>query len=137
MYYYGKRSKARKDTCHPKLQLILDELIKIMDVTIIYGYRGESDQNQAFKLGASTLKFPESKHNRMPSIAFDVAPYNSDVPGGIDWSDTVKFYYMQGLIKGIAASHGIKIRQGHDWDGDNDFKDQTLNDLVHTEYIEG
>ena len=73
----------------------------------------------------------------MPSLAVDVAPYDSKVLGGIPWNDMTKFYYMQGLINAIAHMKGIKIRCGHDWDGDNDFKDQTLNDLVHVEYIGG
>ena len=135
MYHYGRRSLKRKGTCHPKIQIILDELIKIIDVTIVFGYRGELEQNKAVLENRSTKLFPHSKHNRMPSLAVDVAPYNSKVPGGVDWNDKDKFYYMQGLIRAIAFYKGIKIRGGHDWDGDNDFKYQTLNDLVHIEYM--
>jgi peptidoglycan L-alanyl-D-glutamate endopeptidase CwlK len=46
----------------------------------------------------------------------DVAPYP------IDWEDYEKFYWFGGYI-----------RWGGDWDGDGDFKDQTLVDLVHWE----
>jgi hypothetical protein len=130
MYQYSQKSLDKIKTLDPRLQMILHELIKVMDVKIIWGYRGEQEQNSAFDRGNSTKRFPESKHNRMPSRAVDVTPHP------VNWEDTNKFYYMDGVIKGIAATRDIKIRGGWDWDGDNDFTDQKLNDLAHFELID-
>jgi len=38
-----------------------------------------------------------------------------------------------GFIKGVAASMGIKLRIGADWDGDFDTNDQNFHDIVHFE----
>jgi len=78
MYFFSKTSKSRLSTCCEELQDICNELIKIMDITIIDGYRNEKRQNEYFEKGASSLKFPNSKHNKYPSKAVDIAPYPID-----------------------------------------------------------
>ena len=65
----------------------------------------------------------------MPSLAIDAAP------SPIDWNDRERFFYFAGVVKGVAEEMGIKIRWGGDWDGDNDFDDQTFDDLVHFELV--
>ena len=37
---------------------------------------------------------------------------------------------------GRAVELGIRLRWGGDWDGDNELRDQTFNDLVHFEVID-
>jgi len=93
------------------------------------GFRGKEAQNEYFRTGRSKVEFPNGKHNRKPSEAIDASPYP------IDWQDTKRFYYFAGIVKGVAAEMGIKIRWGGDWDSDNDFNDQTFMDLVHFELI--
>jgi hypothetical protein len=132
MYKYGAKSTARKNTLHPKLQAICDELIQVMDVTIVSGHRGESEQNELYRAGRSKKLYPNSKHNRMPSRGVDVAPYDKAMRG-VNWHDEKKFYYMDGIVRGIAHELGINIRGGWDWDSDNDFEDQTFDDLAHFE----
>lgn len=123
---FGSRSKKRLEECHPRLQEIMNELIKIMDVTILCGVRGKDEQNQAFNNGKSQLKFPQSKHNLDPhrnpdfSLAVDVAPWP------IDWNDINRFERMCGIIEGIAAMKGTKIRLGRDF---------SFNDYPHIELI--
>ena len=124
---FGKRSKAKLETCHPDLQRLFNEVIKHFDCSILQGERGEEEQNEYYRTGKSKLKFPQSKHNSSPSLAVDVAPYP------IDWNDKHRFYYFAGFVKGIAASMGITLRWGGDWDGDNDLNDQTFFDLPHFE----
>lgn len=133
MYTYGKASLQNKSTCHPDIQAVLNELIKIFDHVVLCGQRGEEEQNKAYAEGKSKLKFPQSKHNKSPSMAVDLAPYP------IDWNDKNRFYYMQGLIRGIATQlkeRGIithNIRGGHDFNRNNNFKDDSFIDLVHVE----
>ena len=47
--------------------------------------------------------------------------------------DVGRFYYFSGIVKAIAVSMNIEIRWGGDWDNDNDFNDQTFDDLCHYE----
>jgi len=127
---FSKISKARFNTLDTKLQLILIQAIEEYDFSIIGGHRTRADQDKAYEAGRSKVQWPHSKHNHYPSKAVDIAPYP------INWNDREGFVYLAGLIKGIAAAKGIKIRWGGDWDSDNDFKDQSFHDLPHFELIE-
>lgn len=129
MASFGKTSKARFNTLDTKLQLILIKAIEEYDFSIICGHRTEAEQDKVFSEGLSKVEYPNSKHNTYPSKAVDIAPYP------IDWESRERFVYLAGLIKGIAATKGIKLRWGGDWDQDNDFKDQSFNDLPHFELV--
>lgn len=123
MYRFGKRSKERLKGVDVRLINVLNELIKIMDVTIIEGLRTKERQEELLKKGATKVKY--SKH--MEGKAVDLAPYP------IDWEDTDRFYYMGGMIRGIAKQLNINVRFGGDWDSDGNIRDQTFMDLVHIE----
>ena len=129
-YKFGKQSLKNLNEAHPALQKLFHEVIKHIDCSVIEGYRPQEEQNKAYHAGKSKLKYPESKHNQKPAMAVDVCPYP------IDWKDTARFYYLAGIVKGIATQMGIKIRSGCDWDGDNDFSDQNFHDLPHFELVE-
>lgn len=105
----GRRSKERLETCHSDLQDILEEAIKIMDFTVMCGERGEEAQTEAFDSGRSKVQYPNSKHNRSPSKAVDIAPYP------VDWNDLERFHQLAGIIKGIAHEKGIEVRWGGDF----------------------
>ena len=111
MYSFGKRSRERLAECDPKLQEIMNEVIKIMDISILCGYRTKKDQEEAFEKGHSKLQYPESKHNSKPSKAVDIAPWDN----GIDWNNKESFHELAGIIKGIAHMKGIKIKWGGDF----------------------
>tara|TARA_B100001758_G_C18386212_1_gene600263 strand:+ start:115 stop:495 length:381 start_codon:yes stop_codon:yes gene_type:complete len=123
MYRFGKRSKARLKGVKPELVNVLNELVKIMDVTIIEGLRTEKRQKQLVASGASKTKF--SKH--LEGKAVDLAPYP------IDWKDRDRFHYMGGMIRGIAKQLNVNVRWGGDWDSDGETKDNGFDDLVHVE----
>ena len=126
MYKFGKRSRQRLKGVDHRIIMILDELIKIMDVTIIEGLRSAKRQEQLLKKGATKVKY--SKH--MEGKAVDLAPYP------IDWEDRDTFYYMGGMIRGIAKQLEINVRYGGDWDGDGNTKDNSFDDLVHFELLD-
>jgi peptidoglycan L-alanyl-D-glutamate endopeptidase CwlK len=109
-YTFSKRSLKNLDQCHPKLQKIAHEAIKEFDFIVICGYRGEKEQNEAFRRGTSKLKFPKSKHNKTPALAFDAVPYIKGAPGGIDWSARAKFLEMRKCFKRAADKLGIPVR---------------------------
>ena len=108
----SNNSKKTLSTCDEKIQLLMNEAIKEtpVDFSIVCGYRGEKEQNEAFKNGFSKLKFPQGKHNKNPSIAVDVVPY----PEMWDASNE-KWLKLSEHIKKTAAKIGIKIKWGGDW----------------------
>lgn len=126
-FYYGEKSKANIRELHPKLQHILAELIELMDVSVITGYRGREEQNAKYEQGLSNVKYPDSKHNTYPAHAVDIHPYPYDP------EDRERFTYMAGLALGIAHMQGIKVRWGGDWDQDGEVKDNKFDDLFHLE----
>lgn len=132
-YSYGKASRRRLATCHHDLQHLCHELIKHRDITIISGKRGEAEQNALVADGKSKLVYPLSEHNSEPlSTAVDMAPYHKQKPH-IRWNDREEFLEFSGFVKGVAATMGIDITWGGDWDNDGEFDDQQFNDLPHFE----
>ena len=120
---FGKKSKERLKGVNSKLINVLNELVKIMDVTIIEGLRTEARQNELLAQGKSKTKY--SKH--LEGKAVDLAPYP------IDWKDRERFHYMGGMVRGIGQQMGVTIRWGGDWDSDGEIKDNGFDDLVHVE----
>lgn len=94
-----------------RLHEVIVEASKWMDIAVICGHRDEEAQGAAFSGGFSKKAWPDSKHNRQPSQAVDVVPYDN----GIDWNNIEAFQDMVLLIKIIAQSKGIKIRCGADF----------------------
>lgn len=111
MYKFGKSSKKRLATLHKDLQLVLNEVIKVYNISIICGFRNETAQEQAFKDKTSTKHWPDSNHNVFPSNAVDLAPWNN----GIDWEDIYEFYYMAGIVMVTAERLGIKLEWSGRW----------------------
>jgi|TARA_R100000093_G_C1939513_1_gene71579 hypothetical protein len=120
---FGKRSKERLKGVDSRLVNILNELVKIMDVTIIEGLRTKERQEELVSQGKSQTKF--SKH--IEGRAVDLAPYP------IDWKDRERFHYMGGMVRGIGKQMGVDVRWGGDWDSDGEIKDNKFDDLVHVE----
>ena len=127
---FGKRSKERLKGVDAKLVNVLNELIKIMDVTIIEGVRSKEKQYEYFLKGKSKIDGIKKKGQHQLGKAVDLAPYP------IDWSNRDSFYYMGGMLRGIAQQMGVKVRYGGDWDGDGKTKDNRFDDLVHIEIRE-
>jgi peptidoglycan L-alanyl-D-glutamate endopeptidase CwlK len=120
---FGKRSREKMRGVDSRLINVMNELIKLMDVTIIEGLRTKERQEELVAKGASKTKF--SKH--IEGKALDLSPYP------IDWENRDGFYYMGGMIRGIAQQLGYDIRYGGDWDSDGQTKDNNFDDLVHIE----
>ena len=123
MYKFGKRSRERLKGVDARLVNVLNELIKIMDVTIIEGLRSKERQEQLLAQGKTKTKY--SKH--IEGKAVDLAPYP------IDWEDREMFHYMGGMLRGLGKAMGVNIRWGGDWDSDGDIHDNKFDDLVHVE----
>ena len=130
MYKFGKRSKKRLEGVDHRVIQVLDELIKVMDVTILEGVRSTEKQQEYFKNGKSKIDGIKKKGQHQLGKAVDLAPYP------VDWKDRERFHYMGGMLRGIAHEMGVKIRWGGDWDSDGEIKDNSFDDLVHVELID-
>jgi peptidoglycan L-alanyl-D-glutamate endopeptidase CwlK len=127
---FSEKSEGKLRGCHPDLQRLFNEVVKYFDCKIDCGYRGEEEQNEAFRTNHSTKKYPDSKHNSVPSIAVDVVPYP------VDWENLKRFYFFGGYVKRTADIMGINVRWGGDWDSDTVLNDQSFNDLPHWEILQ-
>jgi peptidoglycan LD-endopeptidase CwlK len=110
----GKASRARLSTCHIELQALIEavavgidqgdlQYAGVQDIEVTCGHRGEADQNKAFKDKTSKVKWPKSKHNRVPSDAVDVVPYPER------WSSERKLEILHAYIAGVAHAQGLDL----------------------------
>ena len=129
MSSFGAKSLERLATCDPRLQELLKVAITHVDFTVLCGHRTEVEQNEAFAQKHSTVRWPNSKHNSLPAIAVDVAPFP------IDWNDTARFARLAGYIERIADEKGIAIRWGGDWNGNWRTLDERFIDMPHIELV--
>ena len=127
---FSTRSTNRLLTCDVRIQEILSRVIQDVDCTILCGHRSEDEQKTAYESGMSKVRFPDSRHNVLPSKAVDAAPWP------IDWDDRERFFFFAGFVMGTAVRLGYSLRWGGDWDADYDFADNSFDDLVHFELRE-
>lgn len=136
MRKWGTRSKEVYDELDPRLQHYLDRvLVEVADISLTCGHRPQAEQNEAYysKPQRSKLRWPDGKHNKLPSTAVDFRPYPSpDRPEKL-WASLA---YVAGRIIQMAAEDGVVIRWGGDWDRDGDLTDQDFDDLFHLELVE-
>ena len=125
----GRRSKSRLEGVDHRLIMVLEEVVKFFDITVIEGKRSQARQDELVKQGKSKTKF--GKH--VKGLAVDIAPYP------IDWDSRDDFHYLGGFVLGVAAKMGINIRWGGDWSSSSlaqearTTKDNNFDDLVHFE----
>lgn len=148
---YGRKSKEKLETCHPKIQDIMNTVIKYFDNTITEGKRSKEKQDKYFEQGTSKVKWPNSKHNvKNPddlSRAIDSVPYpidyryekallkameDGDTKEVMEIIHNIERWFMYiGFVKGVAFEKGIELISGADWDSDNQLSDQRFDDLPH------
>ncbi|MCE7576184.1 M15 family peptidase [Aliivibrio fischeri] len=129
MNKFSPISATRLASCHPQLQAVFTKVLEICDCSILCGHRTEAEQN-ALPSTNTQVRFPNSKHNSVPSKAVDATPYPYDE------DDRERFSYFAGIVIGVGASMGVAIRWGGDWDKDNELKDNGFDDLMHFELVE-
>ena len=126
MPHFGKRSTRHLITCHPNIQLVMNEAIKLTDFSVICGRRSKEDQNAAFNAVPknSFLQWPDSSHNVDPDHPRDseyphLAHAVDIVPYPIDWENLARFRSLAEIIKEVAEKEGVKLHWGFDlWDWD-------------------
>ena len=109
MNKWGDESHRQRATSDTRLNLVGDIVLQLKDHSVIKGHRTQDEQDTAFMLGHSKLKWPHGKHNKKPSIAIDVRAY--------PWPDNEQDQreeqlYLLGLYRGVAHMKGIPLRVG-------------------------
>ena len=127
---FGKKSLEKLNTCDKRLQLVLNEVIKTVDCSVLEGHRGKQRQNKLYDEGKTKLKFPNGRHNASPSRAVDVVPYP------IDWEDRERFHLFAGFVLGIAKQLGVNLRWGGDWNINWFVDDNNFDDFPHFELVD-
>ena len=114
---FGRRSNLNLNTCHPKLQRLFREVVKHYDCSVLWGHRTQDQQNEMYLdiPPITTKQWPDSKHNQLPSMGIDVAPYP------IDWDNTDRFCHFAGYVQHIADEMGIEIEWGGWWNNPKDY----------------
>lgn len=140
-FRFGAGSMKQRATLHPELVVILDHALAagIIDFAIIEGHRGRAAQNAAADRGLSQVRWPKGKHNQLPSMAADLAPYP------IDWSSASKATERFVLLAGVVLATAVRlyrdgrvrhlVRWGGDWNRDGDTRDESFRDYGHVELV--
>ena len=116
MYKLSRKSQERLETCDARLITIINDVCKVMDITVLCGHRGKEEQEKAFKDGKSHAHFGQSYHNASPSLAVDIAPYP------INWDvNDPRWEIMCNLVLYIANRYGIKVKLGRDFTNLKDY----------------
>ena len=129
MPHFSRTSKEKLRDLDEELQDVLNEAIKHFDFSIVWTHRGMEEQNKAYREGKSRNRWPTSKHNSYPSVAFDIVPY----PGGYNASYKA-FFEMATYVYAASSMKGVPLRWGGHWKnytgrGEND------RDWAHFEKI--
>lgn len=138
-YKYGKTSKSKLKTVDSRLRDIFEKVLSLgmIDISILEGERGKTEQDGYFECGKSKCKWPDGKHNVQHynefSQAVDAAPY---VASKASYNHK-HCCFLAGLVLATAAELEIKIRWGGNWDMDGEpVTDQDFQDLLHYELID-
>lgn len=128
---FSEKSLAKLTTCDAPLQSVFRRVVLDFDCTVIEGHRNKERQNKMVEDGKSQVRWPNSKHNTVPSVAADVAAYP------IVWGDRERQTYFAGYVLATARAMGVILRWGGDWNRDTEVRDNKFDDLVHFEIVEG
>jgi peptidoglycan L-alanyl-D-glutamate endopeptidase CwlK len=135
---FSKRSVSSLSTCDPRLVRLFEQVLAYgFDCVVAEGHRPKHIQDAHFQAKLSKVQWPNSKHNAFPSKAADVYPYvngrmvNGDKPG-----DMEQFALFAGAVLAVAASMGLKLRWGGDFNQNLNLTDDRWDDMPHFELEE-
>ena len=132
MFVFGNRSLDSLSTADGRWTEICNMALSlgVMDFSVLEGHRNKQKQNAAYDEDNSQVRWPNGKHNTLPSLAVDLAPYP------IIWSEGERFRILAGLIFACAAILGYKLRWGGDWNSNGRMRDEKFRDPGHFELVD-
>lgn len=134
MFSFGTSSEKKLATVDPDLVKVARLVLSwgVYDFTIVWGWRSDQQQMDAFLSGNSKKKTGSyhqvTKDGKPFAQAIDFAPW---VNGGIPWKDTHAFAVLGGMMIAAGEQLGIPVVYGGDWDMDGLTTDQSLMDWGH------
>lgn len=114
-YKFSNTSILRLNTCDSKIIFLMNYALASspVDFLIACGYRGQKEQEEAYKKGTSNAKFGQSKHNVCPSKAVDIYPYvNGRMCNGDLKEDYTHINILKDHILKCATEVGTQIVWG-------------------------
>lgn len=130
---FSANSEAQLETCRPELQILARRslAVSLIDFKVLEGHRDRDRQTALYKAKKSKKLFPHSKHNKMLSEAFDLAPV---INGKVSW-DPHHHIYLAGIVLTVAQEFlSLTIRWGANWDMDLEpVTDHSFRDFGHYE----
>ena len=113
-YKFSTISMERLDTCHRQLKKLIMLVMaeQVMDFSVLCGHRGKVAQNEAVRKGRSLLCYPHGRHNKLPSLAVDIAAYPID---NFNNDNTVRTKQLSVVVKRVARANKIPVFWGGDW----------------------
>lgn len=134
------QEELRMSTLHPRLQTVFTALVGecAADLTrpyLVSGNRTQGQQDDCVKRKASTVLWPSSAHNQLPSLAMDVQALNIGTGKLIDGDAAVRLCCVYAChIYKIAGDLGFPIRWGGLWQ--NSWPrglsvDEVFDEIVH------
>ena len=132
-FTFGSSSTRKLSTVHPHLRQVAIRALERTpyDFAIIHGWRGRDVQNALEASGASTKRFPDSKHNKSDDPNIDEPEKVSDA---IDFAPYVAGQKIQRRRQKRPGAT-VTLRWGGDWDGDANTKEHKLQDWGHLEIV--
>ena len=131
---WGKKSLKVYATLDPRLQKLCDDILSgYADISLLHGHRGKWLQNNLYAAGHSKLKYPNSKHNKNPSLAVDIAPWPYPIEDNVLHG---ALGFLGGVATVLAARAGVPLVWGGDWNVNGSMVDNSFNDLYHLEIRE-
>lgn len=134
MFSFGTSSEKKLATVDPELVKVARLVMSwgVYDFTIVWGWRSDQQQMDAFLSGNSKKKTGSyhqvTKDGKPFAQAIDFAPW---VNGRIPWKDTHAFAVLGGMMIAAGEQLGIHVVYGGDWDMDGLTTDQSLMDWGH------
>jgi peptidoglycan L-alanyl-D-glutamate endopeptidase CwlK len=91
------------------------------------GHRSKAEQDKAFADGFSKVQFPNSKHNSLPSMAVDVAPFPINWKDAEGWEKLGEIVWKCWQKLPISERAGYRLVWGGHW---KKFKDSPHFEIV-------
>uniref|UniRef100_UPI0040477202 M15 family metallopeptidase n=1 Tax=Roseivirga sp. TaxID=1964215 RepID=UPI0040477202 len=153
-YQFGLISKQRSEGVHPYLLLCCERVMLCFDITVMWrgGVRTDAQQAELYAIGRTTELdrkpvttkdgiIKKSKHQKQTdgfAHAIDISPFPLQLDDSL--KAKARYYQLNGHMQ--QAWQQLKdegkvigrLRWGGDWDGDNDYKDQSFDDIPHFEW---
>lgn len=128
---WGSKSQQVRATLDPRLQRVVDRILaEVCDIALIYGFRSEQEQNYLHAQKRSQLRWPQSKHNKQPSLAVDFTTFPVNLKAT---KLREELAFVAGAAIAIAREEGVKLRWGGDWNRNGDLDDNGFDDYFHLE----